>query len=155
MSSFLPLLIDRLICCLMWLGSPLAPLAAFAASGQIRFILHPVGSIRQSWRHTKAMWRGKVISRAFLATAGKQPADEIEGSCTHCGNCCLFGQCIFLRMDCQGRSSCSVHGRWLWRNLRCSDYPIRSADIELYACPSFRVTTPCKKRVIPVIAKNA
>jgi hypothetical protein len=151
-------LIDRLVCLAMLLGSPLSPLAASILSGQGRFMSRPMQTIRQSWRHTLAMARARVISRAIVSRF--HPDQEvITGQCTHCGKCCLDKQCVFLVMSADGKSSCSVHGGWLWTQLRCADYPVSGHDIALYGCPSFVVSpqgtsssanNPNGRSVIPI-----
>lgn len=141
-------LIDRLVCAVMLLGSPLSPLAASMLSGQFRFMAHPLQTIRQSWRHTLAMARAEVISRAIVSRF--HPDQEvITGQCTHCGKCCLDKQCVFLVMSAEGKSSCSVHGGWLWTRLRCADYPVSGHDIALYACPSFTASSSGRP-IIPI-----
>lgn len=140
-------LIDRFLCSLMLLGSPFAPIAASAVSGQGRFLRHPLHTVRQAWRHTWAMAQAEVIGRAIVSRF-EPPQEVISGECIHCGRCCLNKQCVFLVMSPEGRSSCSVHGGWLWNRLRCADYPVSGSDIALYGCPTFTTQPTSAARVI-------
>jgi hypothetical protein len=140
-------LIDRMLCSLMLLGTPLAPFAAYGVSGQTRFLRQPWKTARQAWRHTWAMANAEVIGRAVVSRF-EPPQEIVSGECIHCGRCCLNKQCVFLEMSPEGKSSCSVHGGWLWNRLRCSDYPVSGADIALYACPTFTAQPATNARVI-------
>ncbi|MCA3217343.1 MAG: hypothetical protein ING59_02040 [Burkholderiales bacterium] len=129
---------------IMWLGLPLAPV--FMAL--IRWDIAPLRRYPASWRravaHTSQLSRVGVIRRGVeqrFAPRG-EAAYRIEGGCTHCGQCCVNGLCVFVDFDAEGRSSCAIHGKWFFRWLSCGVYPRTQRDIDAYACPSFRAVPP-------------
>jgi hypothetical protein len=115
------------------------PLAPFLAAGLARrgwYLAHPLQTIAQSWRHTRAMLRSRVVERSFERRVSVR-REVIDGACTHCGRCCVSGQCVFLNFDEQGHSSCRIYGTRFWKALSCGHYPVTGADIAEYECPSF------------------
>ncbi|MFN9187618.1 MAG: hypothetical protein ACK5WG_13935, partial [Betaproteobacteria bacterium] len=91
------------------------------------------------------MYRSGATSRYVRWRAsGRQPSrlapdERIEGTCTHCGQCCTNKACVFVQFDALGRSSCRIYDTAFWRWLSCGSYPVSREDIEVYRCPSFRV----------------
>ncbi len=139
-----------------WALLPILPLLAAGIARDREYLRRYPASLAQITRHIRATWRGRVLSRIMLRwfepAALRQP-QRIVGSCSHCGNCCLYRSCVFLSFDAQGRSSCRIYGGRLWQRLTCGKYPVDGEEIELYACPSF-TTAPdagwSTRRVIPV-----
>lgn len=139
---------------LLWAGLPLAPVIMAATAGRWRLVIDYSDSMVRAAQHVGELARFQVISRLIRQhfAAGSDAPASIEGSCTHCGRCCINGKCVFVSFDEQGRSSCAIHGRWFFRRLACGRYPINAWDIDTYACPSFRAVPSGARRVIPVQA---
>jgi hypothetical protein len=135
-----------------WLMLPALPLVAAAAAREPAFARRYGSTLTRVARHIRATWRGRSISRVLIQrlTPARAP-QRIIGSCTHCGNCCLFRSCIFLQFDEQGQSRCRIYGGRLWKHLSCGSYPVDGDEIELYRCPSF-AAVPSRYRVIPLVA---
>lgn len=133
------LLVERAVLSLMWLLIPFAPLAAAAIAGNTGYLRDYRGTMRRAVRHMHGMARARVISRNLGGDDTRLGTHEyrIEGSCVHCGRCCLYQSCMFLTYDEQGGSQCGIYGNWLFQRLTCGEYPISRHDIELYDCPSF------------------
>lgn len=128
---------------------PLAPLLLASIARDGSYLRRYRGTLRQWLRMLRTMARTSVVARNLQRSwnARRGAAAPIEGECTHCGQCCIQRECVFLRFDAQGRSQCAIHGTWYWRLTSCGRYPIDAADIEFYACPSYRV--------IPIASTNA
>jgi hypothetical protein len=124
----------------MTLLLPLSPLACTILSGRIKYLRHYRATLIQSSRYAKALTRTRVISRNLLRqlTRPPDPAETIEGDCTHCGLCCVDRSCVFLEWADNGQSRCAVYGNWFWNLTSCGDYPIDRESIAVYACPSFK-----------------
>jgi hypothetical protein len=144
-----------------WALVPVLPLLATAITRDREYVRRYPASLVQVTRHIRATWRGRALSRMlvrkFEPAALRRP-QRIIGSCTHCGNCCLYRSCVFLRMDEHGQSSCRIYGGRLWKGLTCGEYPVDAYEIELYSCPSFTaVPDPAGsgRRVIPVIPADS
>jgi hypothetical protein len=139
-----------------WLVLPVLPVAAGAIARDWTYLRRYPNSVARIASHIAATWRSDAISRAWVMRfdpAIKQAGPSIVGSCTHCGNCCLHKRCVFLGMDRDERSFCRIYGGRVWRLLPCGAYPLTQADIDLYACPSFRALPepPGRDaRVIPI-----
>lgn len=99
-------------------------------------------TLRRSVRMLSAMARTRVIPRSLKRRWQEASSARIEGTCTHCGNCCVQRSCVFLSFDAAGQSACVIHGSALWRLTSCGRYPIDGADIAVYACPSYRIAIP-------------
>ncbi len=139
-----------------WLMLPVLPLLATAITRDPQYARRYPATLMQVTRHIRATWRGRVLSRILLRRLEPdlQRPQRIVGSCTHCGNCCLYRSCVFLEFDAAGRSSCRIHGSGLWKRLTCGAYPVDAYEIELYDCPSFAAltdTAPSGRRVIPLV----
>jgi hypothetical protein len=140
-----------------WVLLPVLPLAAAAAAREPAFARRYGSTLAQLTRHIRATWRGRSISRMLVqrfTPASLREPRRILGSCTHCGNCCLFRSCVFLRFDAQGQSRCRIYGGRLWKHLSCGSYPLDAREIELYACPSFKAVAS-RYRVVPLVAAGA
>ena len=139
----------------MLLLLPLAPFAAAFLARDWAYVRDYAGSIRSAVRHVQGQQRARIVHRVVQASRrGWPPAARISGACTHCGACCLYHSCIFLRMD-DGRSSCRIYGSRFFRRLVCAEYPRTAEDIARYACPSFTaapVADPAR-RVIPIVSE--
>jgi hypothetical protein len=148
-----------LMCGVLLVGLPISPLTSWIISGNFAYMRDYVGTIRRSARMLAAIWDSRVMARNFTRMLEGGPArHRIEGSCTHCGQCCIDKTCVFLDMspgpNGEARSACSIYGNWFFRTwLTCDEYPINAEDIEVYACPSFRAV-PVQglegRRVIPI-----
>jgi hypothetical protein len=144
-----------------WMLVPFLPFLAAAITRDRQYLRSYPASLVQVTRHIRATWRGRVLSRILvrrLAPAGLHAPQRIVGSCTHCGNCCLYRSCVFLRIDAQGQSSCRIYGGRLWKGLTCGEYPVDAYEIELYGCPSFTaLAEPAASahRVIPLVPAAA
>jgi hypothetical protein len=128
----------------MWLGLPLAPVLMALIRWDIAPLRTYRASLRRAAAHTSQLGRIGVIRRGVeqrWAPPGSG-ARNIEGSCTHCGRCCVNGLCVFVAFDAEDRSSCAIHGKWFFRWLSCGVYPRTQRDIDAYACPSFRAVPP-------------
>ena len=135
---------------------PLWPRVVAAVAGDLTYLRRYPGTLRHVVRHIQAMLRARSVSRFLLDKTGQQRTqrEQVEGTCTHCGNCCLFRACLFLSYDARGESRCGIYGGRVWKMLACGDYPINREEIELYQCPSF-VTVPGSagaRKVIPIAA---
>jgi hypothetical protein len=140
-----------------WALVPVLPLLAAAVARDSQYARRYPETLVQVTRHIRATWRGRALSRMLvrkLEPAALRQPQPIVGSCTHCGNCCLYRSCVFLRFDEDGRSSCQIYGGRLWKRLTCGEYPIDGYEIDLYRCPSFAVSknpAPPGRRVIPLV----
>jgi len=129
----------------MLLGLPIAPLLMAALSGRTADALQYRRSLGLAFRHLAEMNRSNAVSRYVRWRAsGRQSTrladdERIEGSCTHCGQCCTNKACVFVQFDALGRSSCRIYDTAFWRWLSCGNYPVSREDIEVYRCPSFKV----------------
>ena len=74
------------------------------------------------------------VNRSQTARA----AHEVQGDCSHCGQCCLDKSCVFLEWTDEGLSRCSIHNNWFWKLTSCGSYPIDAQSIVTYNCPSFK-----------------
>ncbi len=132
---------------------PLLPLAATLASADPGYLRRYGGTMRICAHMLRAMARKRVIGRNLRRILhGSVDSGRIEGHCVHCGNCCIDRKCVFVRVDANGRSSCSIYGSRTFAALSCGQYPINAADIAVYACPTFRAL-PAQgggRRVIPI-----
>ena len=147
---------DHAVAATMLLLLPLAPFAAAVLARDAAYLRDYAGSLRRAVRHVRGQKRARLMSRLAAAKLrGWPPRDAIEGACTHCGACCLYHSCIFLRMDDAGHSSCRIYGSRFFRTLACAEYPRTAADIALYDCPSFTARKAGSAPVtIPVVVEQ-
>lgn len=135
---------------------PLLPLAAAAIAGDRSYAVHYATTLRQAVRHIRGVVRGRSVSRYIEQRLAPRPAavETVSGACTHCGNCCLYGGCVYLAYDAQGRSRCRIYGGRVWKLLACGAYPTGARDIALYDCPSFSALPQAGgARVIPIAVR--
>jgi len=141
-AAFLARSIEVAVLGLGWMVLPIWPVVAAAIardSSYVRRFPHTLGAVV---RHIRSTWRAHAIERFLMRRFGPEiPAQSgaIAGECTHCGNCCLYRNCVFLSLDAHGQSSCRIYGGRVWEALACGDYPVDRPDIALYRCPSFTV----------------
>lgn len=133
---------------------PIAPLIASLISADASYCRRYAGTLVRAARHIGAQFRVRAFSRwIFYQAPPVGQRDDIVGGCTHCGNCCLHRQCVFLDWSVEGHSRCRIYGRSFWRLLACGRYPESALDISLYACPSFAAVPrsgPSRSRTIPI-----
>lgn len=127
---------------------PLAPFACAVIAGRWHYLRRYGQTVKQSARTIRALHQASVIARNIemaiersfeIAFAPTVAANSIEGSCTHCGRCCLNSACVFLTWTGDGFSTCSIHNNWFWKLTSCGSYPVNARSIAVYNCPSFRV----------------
>lgn len=157
--------VETIALSLMWLLLPLSPLCASVIARDLSYLRNFRATMRQCARHRHAMGRAEVIARRFhneKRAAEQNISHRIEGECSHCGQCCLDQQCVFLDRSDDGRSSCRIYGNGFFDFLSCAEYPLTKDDIELYECPSFRAVPrtgpmppPLGRKVIPIVARHA
>jgi hypothetical protein len=139
-----------------WLILPVLPFAASAIAHDWSYLRRYPRTLLRIGSHIAATWRDDAISRAWVLRFDPAVTAEgrrVVGSCTHCGNCCLHKECIFLAFDGNARSFCRIYGGKVWRMLPCGRYPVTQADIDLYDCPSFNTVlepSAAGPRVIPI-----
>jgi hypothetical protein len=124
---------------------PLAPIGCAILSNRWHYLRHYRRTLVRSAFFLLALWRTRVISRNVESSLARKwvsnaPIKEtIEGSCTHCGRCCVDRACVFLKWDAAGLSQCSIYNNWFWKLTSCGSYPVDARSIAVYACPSFKV----------------
>ena len=118
---------------------PVWPLVAAGVARDASYVARYPATLAQVVRHIRGAVRGRSVSRyiAQKLAPQRQAPEQVSGSCSHCGNCCLYRGCVYLAYDAQGRSLCRIYGTRVWKMLSCGDYPTNAREIELYACPSF------------------
>lgn len=138
---------------------PVAPIVASLIAGDASYTRHYARTMVRAARHIGAQFRARAFSRwVFYRTPPASERDDVVGSCTHCGNCCLHRQCVFLDWSAEGHSRCRIYGRAFWRLLACGRYPESALDISLYACPSFAAVpraASAQARTIPIVVRDA
>lgn len=119
---------------------PLSPITCALLSGQPSYLRQFRGTFIKSARYTRALKRSRVISRNLQRklTASTGKTEIIQGSCTHCGQCCVDRSCVFLQWSDTGTSQCAIYGNWYWKQTSCGSYPIDGESIAVYDCPSFK-----------------
>lgn len=122
---------------------PLAPIACAVIAGRWQYVRQYPTTFRRAARTIRALKQAQVIARNLarnLELALTQPVmtHRIEGTCTHCGRCCLNSDCVFLSWTADGASNCSIHKNWFWQLTSCGSYPVNAQSIAVYDCPSFK-----------------
>ena len=150
--------VEHVALALLWCLLPVAPLWMAVVTGDTAPLRDWAGAMRKGAAHVAELRAIGVVRRLFEQKFGGV-ADldrRIEGSCTHCGRCCINGKCVFVSFDAAGKSRCAIHGRWFFRLLACGAYPISARDIATYHCPSFVAVAPARtgQRVIPIVARG-
>lgn len=119
---------------------PVLPLGYALVSGRIHFLRDYRLTLRRAARYLHTLWRLRVVSRNLqrVLAGSTFRGESIEGSCTHCGRCCVDRTCLFLGWDAQGKSICTIYNNWFWKMTSCGSYPVDGASIRVYGCPSFK-----------------
>jgi hypothetical protein len=133
--------VEVLVIGTMVLLLPLSPVACAVLSGRWAYIKHYRRSIEKSARMLEALWRTHVITRNTqrkLTHPSLTTPQSIQGSCTHCGRCCVDRACVFLEWTDEGHSRCSIYNNWFWKMTSCGSYPVDAHSIDVYGCPSFK-----------------
>ena len=119
---------------------PLSPLMCSVLSGRLSYLRQYRNSLARSAKCLRALRRTRVISRNLQrkSSASGKPTETIQGSCTHCGLCCIDRSCVFLEWNDGVTSRCSIYDNWFWRLTSCGSYPIDGQSISVYGCPSFK-----------------
>ncbi len=146
--------LDGLWAATLLLLLPVAPLIASLIAADAAYCRRYGNTLVRAFRHIDAQFRARAFSRwIFYRPPPAGLRDDIVGTCTHCGNCCLHQQCVFLDWSAEGHSRCRIYGRGFWRLLACGRYPESALDISLYACPSFAAVPRASvsgSRMIPI-----
>jgi hypothetical protein len=135
---------------------PVSPVASSVLSGDLRHVRQYRATLSVCLRMIGALWRTHVVARNLervlrVALGAHFEAERIEGTCTHCGRCCVDKSCVFLTWDDAGRSRCSIYNNWFWKLTSCGNYPVNAHSIAVYGCPSFRAVPI---RVVTVTSAN-
>jgi hypothetical protein len=119
---------------------PLAPLTCALLSGRWHYLRQYRLTLGRSARCVRALGQARVVSRNLQRklTQHHASAEAIEGSCTHCGRCCVNRSCVFLGWHDDGSSHCAIYNNWFWKLTSCGSYPVDAHSIETYGCPSFK-----------------
>jgi hypothetical protein len=117
---------------------PLAPLTCALLSGRLHYLKQYRVTVRRSARYVRALGQARVVSRNVRRKLALQNAETIEGSCTHCGRCCVNRSCVFLDWREDGTSHCAIYNNWFWKLTSCGNYPVDAQSIATYDCPSFK-----------------
>lgn len=125
----------------LFAGLPLSPVAVMLISGTRGHLKNYQSTVRRCAAMVPALWHSHVIARNIervLSPKAHQPGRAIQGSCTHCGRCCVDRKCVFLSWTPDGQSHCGIYKNWFWKMTSCGDYPVDGHSIDVYACPSFK-----------------
>lgn len=149
--------LDWLLAGFMSLFVPVAPFVASIIARDTAYLRDYRRTVVKGANHLRGQVRARAFSRYVLYGHLPRPEGEaVVGECTHCGQCCLHQQCIFLDWSAEGQSRCRIYDSAFWKKLACGRYPESSVDIALYDCPSFStvaVAEPARRRrVIPLVA---
>jgi hypothetical protein len=149
--------VELAVVCGTWLLLPVWPVLAAVIAGDDDYFRHYWTTLVRVEKHIRALWRGHSFFRMVahrLSPPVLRVREDIVGSCTHCGRCCLDRACVFLAFDDSGRSRCRIYGRRLWKLFtNCGQYPIDGQEIALYRCPSFNAVRDPEaslRRIIPI-----
>ena len=143
------LLVEALAITAMTLLLPLAPLTCVLLSGRLHYLRQYRGTLVRSAHYLFALGQARVISRNLRRRLRLRDssAESIEGSCTHCGRCCVKSSCVFLGWHADGGSHCTIYNNWFWKLTSCGSYPVDAQSIEIYGCPSFK-SVPIKIKIV-------
>ncbi len=147
--NLLSYLVEWLSLAALVLLLPVLPVGYALVSGRGQFVRDYRLTLGRATRYLQAMWRLRVVSRNFqrVWAGSNRIGESIEGSCTHCGLCCVDRTCLLLGWDAQGKSICTIYNNWFWKMTPCGTYPVDGASIEVYGCPSFKAV-PIK--IVPI-----
>jgi hypothetical protein len=117
-----------------------------------KYIAHYGETLRKLRIHHHALSQGPV-HRYFESIFKRRinQSDQISGSCTQCGNCCLNQQCVFLEPIENGKFQCGVYTSPFRRFSNCGAFPISGEDIARYDCPGYELQS---KTVIKISVVN-
>ena len=106
-----------------------------------KYILNYRDTLQKLRIHHKALSQGPVkrYVESFFSVRLNQ-SDQITGSCTQCGNCCLDKKCVFLEPLTDGKFECGVYNSPFRRFSNCGTFPISEEDIVRYDCPGYILT---------------
>ena len=124
----------------MYLFLPLLPLVMLLLFWRAKYLSHYRQTIRKLLIHIQALNEGPV-SHYFQDVIGRVSSipEQVQGSCTQCGNCCMERRCVFLEDMQDGRYQCGIYHS-PWRRLsNCGSFPLNADDIKRYACPGYVV----------------
>lgn len=140
MIRFMSRCVEAIILGAMAVLLPLSPWACAILSGRLQYVRQYRATVAKSARCVEALKRMRVISRNLdrRFSAGAAAPESIEGSCSHCGACCIDRSCVFLTWKFDGSSHCSIYNNWFWKMTSCGSYPIDGASIAVYGCPTFK-----------------
>ena len=98
-------------------------------------------TLRKLRIHHKALSEGPVkrYVESFFSVRLNQ-SDQITGSCTQCGNCCLDKKCVFLEPLTDVKFVCGVYNSPFRKFSNCGAFPISEEDIVRYDCPGYVLT---------------
>lgn len=148
------LLTELLVLAGMAVLLPLAPVGSLLLSGHWRHMRRYGHTVKVCGRMIGALWKSHVVARNMerVLTMNHLEPERVEGSCTHCGRCCVNKTCVFLEWNAQGHSQCSIYNNWFWKLTSCGEYPIDAHSIDVYDCPSFKAAP---LRVVPITIYRA
>ena len=149
---FLSRTIEWVSVSVLYIGLPLSPVAVMLISGSREHLSQYRRTLRCCADMVPALWQSHVIARNIervLSPKAQHPDRAIQGSCTHCGRCCIDRKCVFLDWTPDGQSRCGIYRNWFWKLTSCGTYPVDGQSIDVYECPSFR-TIPLKVVTQPV-----
>jgi hypothetical protein len=154
--NFLSFVVERILLAALVLLLPFLPLGYALVSGRFHFLRNYRLTLKRAARYLHTLWRLRVVSRNLrrVLAGSTFPSESIEGSCTHCGRCCVDRTCLFLGWDAQGRSICTIYNNWFWKLTPCGSYPVDRASIDVYGCPSFKAV-PIKRVPIKLAVARA
>lgn len=103
-----------------------------------KYLFHYQSTLKRLRLHHQALSQGPVrrYIESFFAVRLNQSQD-ITGSCTQCGNCCLNQQCVFLEKNSDGKFLCGIYTSPFRKFSNCGAFPISAEDIARYDCPSY------------------
>jgi hypothetical protein len=130
LSHFILLMAARLI----WL----MPLVMGIIFLKPKFVINYKESLRKLRIHHNALSQGPV--KRYIESLYKtrlNQSNQISGSCTQCGNCCLNQQCFFLESLADGKFQCGVYNSLFRKFSNCGAFPISNEDIQRYECPGY------------------
>jgi hypothetical protein len=130
LTQFILLIVSRLI----WV----MPLVMGIIFLKPKFVINYKDSLKKLRTHHSALSKGPVkryIESLFKTRLNQ--SNQITGTCTQCGNCCLNQQCFFLEPIEDGKFQCGVYNSLFRKFSNCGAFPISNEDIQRYECPGY------------------
>ena len=140
-------LVEALVLTALAVLLPVAPLTCALLSGRWQYVRRYRLTLGRSARYVRALAEARVVSRNLQRKLSRQKFDKIEGSCTHCGRCCVNRSCVFLGWRADSSSHCTIYNNWFWKLTSCGSYPVDAQSIATYSCPSFK-SVPINVKVV-------